>query len=69
LANDSLGLPGAVVELLTDVLLALREAAKRGPSEGSRTHPEAHAEITGDRVLGEGRAAQRSSLPYGPTAV
>jgi hypothetical protein len=35
-----------LVRLLDVVLLALREAAKSGPSEGSRTHPDTRAVVT-----------------------
>src|SRR3954467_12797096 len=55
--------------LTADLLLALREAAKSGPSEGSRTRSHMRAQRH-TRLGGGGQeAAQRSSLPDGATAV
>ena len=75
LANDTrpVSITLFVVLVRLDDLLALREAAKSGPSEGSRTHPKMRTCVTPCQGTPNGvwmreKAAQRSSLPQGPTA-
>ena len=70
MANDTRPVSIALARRLTDcVLLALREATKRGPSERLANSSQCACQGTRERVGGGEMAARRDSLPYGRAAV